>query len=273
MKKDDEIAHVTAYLPLTDIRADHSFNCRGQITMPSIIELANNIKTQGLLQPVVVGPVGADGKRLLVAGYRRYEAHQYLKADKIFCVIRDDLTDHHTLLLMNFQENLQRVNLDMIQEGQTIQRLRDEGIPAAKIHKLLNRTESWVDTRLQAIQLPKDVQKEILAGVFTAKHVKQLYNSFTSKKLEDFYDDARWLKEQRQSGKKNVTLATREAEQRKEFGARQRTRAEIYKMQKVMADSFGQDSLPPKILGWVNGHVTGLQLEDSIQDAISTQTM
>ena len=267
--KDEKLAHKTDYLPLTGIRADDAFNCRGQISMPSIIELANNIKAQGLLQPIVVGPVEADGKRLLVAGYRRYKAHQYLKMEKVFCVIRDDLTDHHALMLMNLQENLQRVNLDIIQEGQAIQKLIDEGLERHKLPKLLNRNTAWVDTKLEAIKLPPALHKDIISGQFTAKNVRELYKSMTTKSVEEFYEDVRWLKEERFKGKKNVTLASREAEKKKEVGAKQRTRAEIYRLQKVVASTFGADSFPAKLLGWVNGHVTGAQIEEAMQDEIA----
>lgn len=270
MSKDTQTAHKTEYILMSDIRADDAFNCRGQITMPSVIELANNIRKQGLLQPIVVGPIEEDGKRLLVAGYRRYKAHAYLKYERIFCVIRDDLTDHHALMLMNLQENLQRVNLDILEEGRAIQRLIDEGVgDVAKVAKLLNRNQAWVETKLQSILLPKELHKDILAGTFTAKNVRELYKSMTTKSVEQFYEDVRWLKDEKYKGKKNVTLNLREAERRKEVGAKQRCRAEVYSLQKKLSDTFGVECLASKVLGWVNGHVTGTQLDDAVQDELS----
>jgi ParB-like chromosome segregation protein Spo0J len=114
-------------------------------------------------------------------------------------------------MLMNLQENLQRVNLDVIQEGQAIQRLLDEGVDGGKgtqaLAKLLNRNVAWVDTKLQAIKLPAPLHKDIIEGKFTAKNVRELYKSMTTKSVEDFYADVRWLKDERYKGKKNVTLA------------------------------------------------------------------
>jgi hypothetical protein len=113
------------------------------------------------------------------------------------------------------------------------------------------------------------LHKDIVEGKFTAKNVRELYKSMTTKSVEDFYADVRWLKDERYKGKKNVTLASREAEKKKEIGAKQRGRAEVYRMQKVLADTLGAECLPAKTLGWVNGHVTGTQLEDAIQDEIA----
>ena len=80
-------------VPLSQIFADSNFNCRGHITPQSILELAVDIEEQGMLQPVVVGPKGEDGRRLLLVGYRRYASHEYLGRETIMCSIRDDIVD------------------------------------------------------------------------------------------------------------------------------------------------------------------------------------
>ena len=261
-----EPEYKTEYLPLSAIRVDDEFNCRGAFTMASIADLAKQIKDYGLLQPVVVGPVEEDGLRLLVAGYRRFAAHRYLKRDKIACVLRDDLTDHKTLMLTNFEENVQRVNLNILEEGNAIQRMLDGGLTIPAIAKRLGKAPAWVEVKVQAIKLPVQLHADILNGRFTQKHVRELYRVMTKESTEDFFSYVRWLKDARDKDVKDTSLKKYQAFKRKEIDAKSRTKTEVYELQKVIAESLGQQCFVAKVLGWVNGHVTGKEIYDKIQD-------
>jgi ParB family chromosome partitioning protein len=110
---------------LDDIRVDTDFNCRGAITPISVHELANNIRTAGLIEPVVVRPYDKDGfKYDLVAGFRRTQAFKNLRANEpekyseIPVVIKNVTLAEAKIL--NLIENIHREDLNILQEARAL---------------------------------------------------------------------------------------------------------------------------------------------------------
>lgn len=142
-------------------------NMREHIDRDEIFELADDIKKNGLISPIMVRPV-ADGFEL-VAGQRRYLAHQFAGILKIKCVVRE-LTDNEALAIQT-SENLSRVDVNPIDEAKHVARLMqtNEG-DIKKVAHLVGRGEKWIRDRLAIGQMPEYMQeflakKEIKLGV------------------------------------------------------------------------------------------------------------
>ena len=142
-------------------------NMREHIDRDEIFELAQDIKKNGLINPIMIRPL-PDGYEL-VAGQRRYLAHQVAGIIKIKCVIRA-LSDDEALAIMT-SENLARVDVNPVDEAKHILRLytqQNQDIKA--VAKLVGRGTKWVEDRLAIGAMPDYMQealarKEIKLGV------------------------------------------------------------------------------------------------------------
>lgn len=142
-------------------------NMRQHIDRDELFELSDDIKKNGLISPITVRPVGDHFE--LVAGQRRYLAHQFGGMIKIKCVVRE-LTNDEALAIMT-SENLSRVDVNPIDEANHVARLmqaNDNDIK--KVVHLVGRSEKWVRDRLAIGEMPDYMQellgkKELKLGV------------------------------------------------------------------------------------------------------------
>lgn len=153
---DDKIQHI--YMNTVDIPEQL---IRTQVDEAALIELAKSIEEVGLLQPIVVKE---KGKRFeLIAGLRRYMAHQWLERPSILAVIKPKnfkLSDPATLV-----ENIQRENLPLMDEAQAVRNLVDtQGIGMEAAAKLLGKSRPWVRMRLDLLRLEADIAEHVQAG-------------------------------------------------------------------------------------------------------------
>lgn len=157
-------------IPLDEIFHDEHFNCRGFIPPSDVIGLADEIMELGLLQPITLQPWDkVKGKRYrIVCGHRREAAFQYNRAQKggpatIPSIVRPNLSETQALIL-NLGENLNRKELNFMQEARALQRLKDAGMTQTDTASTLKQTRPWVQVRFYALDLPIDIQDEIVAG-------------------------------------------------------------------------------------------------------------
>ena len=136
-----------------------------------LIELADSIKQHGLLQPILVKPVG--NKYHIIAGERRYRACRLAGLDKISCIVRDcSLQDMTVKALI---ENLQRDDLSPVEEGMAYARLIEEyGMTQEQVAKQVGKGRPTVANLLRVIQLPEPVLEMINNGQITLGHAKVL---------------------------------------------------------------------------------------------------
>jgi len=161
-----------AKIPIKDIIVDDDWNCRDRIVITDIIELAEQIKQMGLIQPVVVRKL-PDGTLKLVAGYRRVHAHKFLKLEEISAIIRDDLSEIDAAAI-NLAENIERKNLTPLEEARTLNRLLNLGYIPEQVGEKLNRSAMWIQSRIAILRLPPAVQEEVAAGNINLKQVREL---------------------------------------------------------------------------------------------------
>ena len=121
-------------IPATTIYYDAAFNCRGEVTLQSVKELADSIAQAGrLICPVAVQPwTGEPGcEYRLIVGHRRFRAvTAFLKWTEIPAYICEGLSDHEARML-NVVENLQRKSLNILEEARAIQNLYPKGAKRA----------------------------------------------------------------------------------------------------------------------------------------------
>jgi ParB family chromosome partitioning protein len=134
-------------------------------------ELAASIETQGVLQPVVVRRQGDDYE--LVAGERRWRAATRAGLTKIPAVVKE-LTDTDALQVA-LVENLQRQDLDPIEEAEAYSRLISEyGLDQEAVAKAVGKSRSAVANSLRLLKLPKGPLEMLANGRLTAGHARAL---------------------------------------------------------------------------------------------------
>lgn len=163
-------------VPIPDIFYDATFNCRGEFTLDSCADLADSIATRGLDFPVVVQPIDKPGYRFrLIAGHRRYTAiTRFLKWEMIPANIRD-LTESEARML-NFTENLERKDLNILEEARWIANYYPEGASLRHISKELKRDTRWVHVRLRLLKLPDEIQKMAAADMISSVDIEVISN-------------------------------------------------------------------------------------------------
>jgi ParB family transcriptional regulator, chromosome partitioning protein len=155
---------------LTDITANR-FQPRRSFTEPELAELEASIRSSGLLQPIVVRPSG--GKWELVAGERRLRAVTRLGWTEIPAVVRD--FDDRAMLTLALVENLQRADLNPLEEAEGYQRLIDEfGLTQQQVAEAVGKDRTSVTNLLRVLNLPVAIRQLVESRHITAGHARAL---------------------------------------------------------------------------------------------------
>lgn len=136
-------------IPVADI-CPSELNPRKTFDQESLAELAQNIKEHGLVQPITIRkrPKGSDTKYEIVCGERRFRATLLNGASEIQCIIKD-LDDKQAFAAMII-ENLQRKDVDPIEEAAALSKLYNDGtMSVADMAKMLGKSTSFVTGRIQ----------------------------------------------------------------------------------------------------------------------------
>jgi len=158
-------------IALSDVRPN-PYQPRRDFPEEALAELAESLRTSGLLQPVVVR-AAPEGKFDLIAGERRCRAAERLGWTQIDAVVRD--VDDRTLLALALVENLQRDDLSAIDEARGYQRLIAEfHASQGEVATLVGRARPTVANALRLLTLPEEVQELVQTGRLTGGHAMAL---------------------------------------------------------------------------------------------------
>lgn len=131
-------------------------------------ELADSIRQQGVMQPVVVRPLAAEHFEL-IAGERRWRAAQMAGLESIPAIIRD--VSDEAAIAMALIENIQRENLNPIEEAFALQRLQDEfGLTQAQVAEAVGKSRTTITNLLRLIGLTEDVRLMLEHGDLEMGH-------------------------------------------------------------------------------------------------------
>jgi len=148
-------------------------NPRKDFRDEDLAELAESIRTKGLVQPIVVRPNGMAGGYEIVAGERRWRAAQKAGIHTIPVIIRE-LTDRE-LLELAIIENVQRQDLNAIEEATGYRELVERfEYSQEKLSEIIGKSRSHVANTLRLLKLPAGVQSLVQQGQLTAGHARAL---------------------------------------------------------------------------------------------------
>ena len=152
----------------------NAYQPRARIDEARLDDLTRSIKANGVIQPIVVRRV--DGGYHIIAGERRWRAAQRAGLAKVPVVVRDvPAGDERNVLEMALIENIQREDLNPIEEALAYRRLGDEfQLTQDAIAAAVGKDRSTVANMQRLLKLPSEVQEEVAAGRLTMGHARAL---------------------------------------------------------------------------------------------------
>lgn len=155
-----------------DLIQPGKFQPRTKMDMMKLRELADSIKAQGMVQPVIVRSIGKNSYEI-IAGERRWRAAQIAELSKIPVVVRD--VDDRQTIAMALIENIQREDLSPLEEAIALQRLIDEfELTHQQAGEAVGRSRAAVSNLLRLLDLHRDVKKLLEDGQLEMGHARAL---------------------------------------------------------------------------------------------------
>jgi ParB family chromosome partitioning protein len=165
---DDGAPHV---LKLALLRPG-KYQPRTRMDEGSLYELAESIKAQGVMQPILVRPVGG-GRFEIIAGERRTRAARLAGLDEVPVLVKD--VPDESAAAMALIENIQREDLNPLEEAQGLKRLTDEfGLTHEMAAQAVGRSRSAASNLLRLLNLTEPVQQMLMAGDIDMGHARAL---------------------------------------------------------------------------------------------------
>src|SRR5205085_4870678 len=159
-----------ATLDITSIRPGR-YQPRTRMDEQALAELAQSIRSQGLLQPLVVRPL--NGGYELVAGERRWRAAQLAGLAQVPAVVRE--VPDEAALVMALIENIQREDLNPMEQATAVQRLIDEfKMTHEQAADAVGRSRSATSNLLRLLKLARPVQEMLMRGALEMGHARAL---------------------------------------------------------------------------------------------------
>ena len=161
-----------------DAMVPGKFQPRRTMDDAKLEELSASIRAQGVIQPIVVREhVGADGKGgrtyEIIAGERRWRASQRAGLAEVPVVVR--VVDDRTVVAMALIENIQREDLNPLEEAQALQRLIDEfDLTHAAAAEAVGRSRAAVSNLLRLLELPAEIRALVQFGSLEMGHARAL---------------------------------------------------------------------------------------------------
>jgi ParB family transcriptional regulator, chromosome partitioning protein len=158
-------------LKLTQLQPG-KYQPRTRMDEGSLYELAESIKAQGVMQPILVRPVGP-GRFEIIAGERRARAARLAGLDDVPVLVKD--VPDEAAAAMALIENIQREDLNPLEEAQGLKRLTDEfGLTHEMAAKAVGRSRSAASNLLRLLNLTEPVQQMLMAGDIDMGHARAL---------------------------------------------------------------------------------------------------
>lgn len=167
IQKDEEAPPPISSLPVASLRAN-KFQPRTQFDDDALAELADSIRAQGLVQPIVVTPEG-EGSYSIIAGERRWRAAIRAGLDSVPVVVRAVVDDRERLELA-LVENLQRSDLNPLEEAEAYSLLQEKfALSQEEVAIRVGKSRAAVTNALRLLKLPEEIrallhQRQITAG-------------------------------------------------------------------------------------------------------------
>lgn len=267
-------------LPIDEVFADPTFNCRGEIQVVDIVDLAADIAKRGLETPVTVRPypgVHEKYKWHLIAGHRREAAIRYnrerdvamygLPVGMIPAFIRPNVSEMEARKL-NLRENLHRQNLNVLQEARALKFFLDCKGPLGhvlftdeELATVFGQSRGWVQNRRTLLALPVEIQEAAASGLLTSDHIKKL------SKIKNRADQFELVRKIKEAKFKNEKLDLTPSIKRPSDALKTRCRSvgETEEMSDMLYDILGPN-LGTRFAAWQRGIISTMQLLQTVKE-------
>ena len=170
---DTKVSSSTNKLPISDLKRN-KYQPRKNFVESELEDLTNSIKERGIIQPIIVRKSSDESSKYeIIAGERRWLAAQKAGLHEVPIVILD-LSDSQTLEVA-IVENIQRQDLNVIEEAKGYQRLAKEfGYDQEKIAQFMSKSRSHISNTMRLLTLPSDVVTMLEEGLLTAGQARPL---------------------------------------------------------------------------------------------------
>lgn len=155
----------------TDFLQPNPLQPRGLITPESLAELAESIRSHGILEPIVVAKTPAGYQ--IIAGERRWRASKIVGLSRVPVIIRE--TSPQGMLEMAIVENVQRIDLNPLERAQAYRRLMDEfSLANQEIASRVSKSPAYISNTIRLLILPDALKDALMAGATTEGHARAL---------------------------------------------------------------------------------------------------
>ena len=221
-------------LDITQIRPGR-YQPRRVMGEDELRELAESIRAQGLIQPVIVRELGLSDYEL-IAGERRWRACQLAGLTEIPAVIK--AVNDEAALAMGIIENIQRADLNPVEEAQGYKRLMDEfGLTHENLAQAVGKSRSAISNSLRLLSLPEQIQQHINQGLLEMGHARALITLpvLAQLQLAEAAIREAWsvreMERQAQAWQQNAPLSAQKASKTVD--------ADVLRLQDAIADKLG----------------------------------
>ncbi len=224
---------ILADLPIEFLQRG-KYQPRTDMQQESLQELADSIKAQGVMQPIVVRPIG-EQKYEIIAGERRWRASQLAGLDKIPAVIRD--VPDEAAIAMALIENIQREDLNPVEEAVALKRLQEEfELTHQEVAAAVGKSRTAVSNTLRLLNLCAEVRTLLEHGDIEMGHARSLLTLETEAQKHL----ARTVVAKSLSVRQTEALVRKyQAEENKPEQAPAKENADITKLQDALSEKIG----------------------------------
>ena len=168
-------------ISITDIQKN-PYQPRKEFDREKLDELAQSIKENGIIQPIIVRQSPVIGYEIL-AGERRYRASLLAGLRSIPAVVKQ-LSDQE-MMVQSIIENLQRENLNPIEEARAYESLVEKGFTHAEIADKMGKSRPYISNSIRLLSLPEPILSEVESGKLSQAHARSLVG--LNKEQQDYF--------------------------------------------------------------------------------------
>ena len=168
-------------ISITDIQKN-PYQPRKEFDREKLDELAQSIKENGVIQPIIVRQSPVIGYEIL-AGERRYRASLLAGLTSIPAVVKQ-LSDQE-MMVQSIIENLQRENLNPIEEARAYESLVEKGFTHAEIADKMGKSRPYISNSIRLLSLPEQILSEVESGKLSQAHARSLVG--LNKEQQDYF--------------------------------------------------------------------------------------
>jgi ParB family transcriptional regulator, chromosome partitioning protein len=184
-----EAADYIQRIPLAHIRPN-PYQPRREFRPEDLSELETSLRASGLLQPIIVRKLAPDSYELII-GERRLRAATNIGWAEIPAVVKESQQiDERTLLTLALVENLQRTDLNPVEEAQGYKRLTDEfGLTQQQVADAVGKDRSTIANFLRVLSLPVPVRQMLSDGLITLGHARALLALMDDRRMQELANE------------------------------------------------------------------------------------